>query len=63
MSESRKEELDLDSFETEWQTKPDFSDTAVQTHGEATAAETTGIYNFQKLLLLDFVDPLGMCIL
>ena len=52
-------------FEAEWQTKPDHSDMAVQTHGETTAAETTGIYNFQRLLLLfllGLVEPWGTCI-
>ena len=56
MSESKLE------FEAEQQTKPDHSDMAVQTHGETTAAETTGIYNFQRLLLLGLVEPWGICI-
>ena len=56
MSDKKKEELELDISEIErkeWQTKPDCRDVAVQhcpdwreiavqTHGEASAADTTG---------------------
>ena len=59
MSESKKDDIELDVSEIEskeLQTKPDHKEVAVQnspecqevavqTHGEPTGAETTGIYN------------------
>ena len=47
--DSKKEELELDVSEIEkkeQQTKPDCREVAVQTRGEATAAEITGICNY-----------------